>query len=326
MHDPVTRQVSELVCIGFDGPNLTPGAAELLAGGVRSVIYFARNYLDAAQVRALSAAVRRAAGREVLVTVDHEGGRVQRFHGDGFPPLPSGREMGAGGEQAARAAGERAALDLRAVGINMNLAPVLDVDSNPANPVIGARSFGADAATVATCGVAYAKGLKSGGVAACGKHFPGHGDTSVDSHLDLPRLPHAMDRLERVELVPFRAAVTAGIDAIMTAHVLFEAIDAEVPATLSRTVVTGLLRERLGFDGLVITDDFEMQAIADRFETGEAAVRAVEAGCDLVLVCHREDRQRRAIEALAAAVRTGRLSADRVERSQKRLANLLEGR
>ena len=326
MPDAVTRQVSELVCIGFEGHTLTAGAAELLAGGVRGVIYFARNYVGAAQVRAMSDSVRRAAGREVLVTVDHEGGRVQRFHGEGFPALPSGREMGAGGERAAREAGEHAARDLHAVGINMNLAPVLDVDSNPANPVIGARSFGNDAAQVAACGVAYAAGLRAGGVAACGKHFPGHGDTSVDSHLDLPRLPHAMERLERVELVPFRAAVRAGIEAIMTAHVLFEAIDPQVPATLSRTVITGLLRERLGFDGLVITDDFEMQAIADRFETGEAAVRAVEAGCDLVLVCHREDRQRRAIEALADAVRSGRLSADRVDRSRKRLAKVLENR
>lgn len=326
MPDTVTRQVSELVCIGFEGTALTSGAAELLAGGVRGVIYFAQNYADSAQLRAMSESIRRAAGRDVLLTVDHEGGRVQRFRGDSFPPLPSGRELGAGGERAAHEAGARAGRDLRAVGINMNLAPVLDVDSNPANPVIGSRSFGADPAHVAGCGVAYAAGLRAGGVAACGKHFPGHGDTNVDSHLDLPRLSHAMERLERVELVPFRAAARAGIDAIMTAHVLFEAIDPDVPATLSRTVVTGLLRERLGFDGLVITDDFEMQAIADRFEIGEAAVRAVEAGCDLVLVCHREDRQRRAIEALAQAVRTGRLTPERVDRSRKRLAKVLDPR
>lgn len=326
MSDAVTRQVSELVCIGFEGHALTAGAAELLAGGVRSVIHFTSNYADAEQMTAMNRAIRRAAGREVLVTVDHEGGRVQRFRDAHFPPLPSGREMGEAGAEAARVAGERAGAALRAAGFNMNLSPVLDVDSNPANPVIGPRSFGADPETVAVCAVAHAAGLRAGGVAACGKHFPGHGDTSVDSHLDLPRLPHSMERLERVELVPFHAAVRAGIEAIMTAHVLFEAIDPQVPATLSRTVVTGLLRERLGFDGLVITDDFEMQAIADRFETGEAAVRAIEAGCDLVLVCHREDRQRRAIEALADAVRSGRLRAERVEESRKRLAKVLESR
>ncbi len=326
MSDAILREVSELVCIGFDGHSLPDVSAALLAGGVRSVIHFARNYTDAAQMGAVNAAIRRAAGRSVLVTVDHEGGRVQRFRDADFEPLPSGREMGEAGEDAARHAGERAAEALRAAGFNMNLAPVLDVDSNPANPVIGARSFGADPARVAACGVAYAQGLRSRGVAACGKHFPGHGDTSVDSHLDLPRLPHAMERLERVELVPFIHAVRAGIDAVMTAHVLFEAIDPAVPATLSRTVITGLLRERLGFEGLVITDDFEMQAIADRFETGEAAVRAVEAGCDLVLVCHTPARQHRAIQALADAVRTGRLPRTRVEASRKRLAKVLESR
>jgi beta-N-acetylhexosaminidase len=293
---------------------------------VRAVIHFARNYASAAQIAAVNAEIRRAAGREVLVTVDHEGGRVQRFVDADFPPLPSGREMGEAGEAMARQAGERAGDALRAAGFNMNLAPVLDVDSNPANPVIGARSFGASPARVAACGVAYAQGLRSRGVAACGKHFPGHGDTSVDSHLDLPRLPHAMARLEQVELVPFREAVRAGIEAIMTAHVLFEAIDASVPATLSRTVITGLLRERLGFDGLVITDDFEMQAIADRFEPGEAAVRAVQAGCDLVLVCHTPARQRRVIQALAEAVRAGRLSRERVAESRNRLAKVLESR
>jgi len=327
MHDAITQQVSELVCIGFDGPTLTPDAAQLIAGGVRSVIYFTRNFQSAAQLSALSAQVRAAAhGRPMLISVDQEGGRVQRFRGEGFADLPSGRELGERGEAAVREAARATADQLRAVGINMNLAPVLDVDSNPANPVIGARSFGSDAARVAACGAAYVHTLQSCGVAACGKHFPGHGDTSVDSHLDLPRLPHAMERLEQVELPPFRAAIAGGVDAIMTAHVLFEAIDATVPATLSRTVVTGLLREQLGFDGLVITDDFEMQAIADRFEVGEAAVRAIEAGCDHVLVCHRIDRQRRVIEALAQAVRTGRLSMDRVKKSANRLAALLEVR
>jgi beta-N-acetylhexosaminidase len=323
MPDASLRHASELVCIGFDGLTLPPDAAALLADGVRSVIYFTRNHADPAQLRALSDSVRRAAGRETLITVDQEGGRVQRFRGEGFTTLPSARSIGADGEDAAHEAGATVARDLRALGVRMNLAPVLDVDSNPANPVIGDRSFARDPAVVAACGVAYAAGMRTGGVAACGKHFPGHGDTNVDSHLDLPRLSHSMERLERVELAPFRAAVRAGIDAIMTAHVVFEAIDPQVPATLSRAVVTGLLRERLGFDGLVFTDDFEMQAIADRFEIGEAAVRAVEAGCDLVLVCHRADRQRRAVEALAQAIRSGRIPEARVRESRNRIERLL---
>ncbi|MFM7807428.1 MAG: beta-N-acetylhexosaminidase, partial [Planctomycetota bacterium] len=293
---------------------------------VRSVIHFTRNYANPGQMSKLNADIRAAAGGSVLVTVDHEGGRVQRFRGEGFPDQPSGRELGEAGVEAARAAGLAAAHDLRRVGFTMNLAPVLDGDSNPANPVIGARAFSSDPVHAAACAVAYAQGLRAGGVHACGKHFPGHGDTNVDSHLDLPRLPHAMERLESVELVPFRAAAQAGIEAIMTAHVLFEALDPTVPATLSRTVVTGLLRERLGFDGLVITDDFEMQAIADRFEPGEAAVRAVEAGCDLVLVCHTPARQRRVIQALAEAMRSGRLTRERVDTSRKRLAKILDSR
>ena len=318
------RAASGFVCIGFDGHALPAASAALLRGGVRSVIHFTRNYAGPDQMSRLNEEIRTAAGGPVLVTVDQEGGRVQRFRGEAFPDMPSGRDLGLAGPEAARTAAETAARKLRAVGFTMNLAPVLDVDTNPANPVIGARAFSSDPACVATCAVSYAAGLREGGMHACGKHFPGHGDTSVDSHLDLPRLPHAMERLEAVELVPFHAAIQAGIEAIMTSHVLFEALDAGVPATLSRTVVTGLLRERLGFDGLVITDDFEMQAIADRHEMGEAAVQAIEAGCDLILACHRLDRQRRIIEAVAQAIATGRISERRVRDSQKRLGRLLE--
>ena len=318
------RAASGFVCIGFDGHSLPAESAALLAGGVRSVIHFTRNFADAAQMTRLNRDIQAAAHGPVLVTVDHEGGRVQRFRGEGFPDLPSGRELGEAGPEAARAAGLAAARHLRAVGFTMNLAPVLDVDSNPANPVIGARAFSRDPAHAAACAVAYAQGLRAGGVHACGKHFPGHGDTNLDSHLDLPRLPHDMARLEAIELVPFRAAARAGIEAIMTAHVVFEALDPSVPATLSRTVVTGLLRERLGFDGLVLTDDFEMQAIADRFELGEAAVRSIEAGCDVVLACHRLDRQHRIIEAIAQAIESGRIPEPRIRDSQKRLQRLLE--
>ena len=318
------RGAAGLVTIGFDGPELTAEAAGLLQAGVRSVILFTRNFRSADQLRALTRSIRAAAGGPVLVSVDQEGGRVQRFRGEGFPDLPSARQAGLGGAQAVADAARLTAGMLRAVGIGMNLAPVLDVDSNPANPVIGARAFGPDPATVAEHGATYARALQQSGVAACGKHFPGHGDTSVDSHLDLPRLPHDMARLERVEMVPFRSAIDAGIASIMTAHVLFDAIDPDVPATLSRRVVTGLLRERLGFDGLVFTDDFEMQAIADRFEMGEAGVRAIEAGCDQILVCHKSDRQRRVIEALSEAIATGRLSRTCVQRSLNRLQKVLD--
>jgi len=313
-----------LVCIGFPGHELPEASAALLRGGVRTVILFTRNFRDAEQLTALTAQIQQAAHGEALIMVDQEGGRVQRFRGHGFPDTPSGRQQGAGGTDAVTQANAACARALRAVGIRMNLAPVLDVDSNPANPVIGDRAFGSDPSLVAACGVAAIRAMRAEGVRACGKHFPGHGDTSVDSHLDLPVLPHDLDRLRRVELPPFAAAIRAGVDAIMTAHVLFAQIDPQVPATLSPAVIGGLLRGELGHDGVVITDDFEMQAIADRFEVGEAAVRAVAAGCDLVLVCHRHDRQERAIQALAGAIASGRLSPQQVQRSSNRLQKLLD--
>ncbi len=249
------------------------------------VILFRRNLLggpDAAaeQIRRLAG----VAARPPLVAVDQEGGRVQRFHAPVLE-LPPMRELGRRDDpdltrRAARALGRQ----LGAIGFNVNFAPVLDVDTNPDNPVIGDRSFGADPALVARHGVAFARGLRDAGIMACGKHFPGHGDTVLDSHLALPSLPHDMGRLEAVEVVPFRAAA-GEVESIMTAHIVFHALDPDRPATLSKRVVTGLLRERLGYDGLVVSDDLEMKAIADHFPSGRAAVEAIGAGCDLLLIC-----------------------------------------
>jgi len=163
------------------------------------------------------------------------------------------------------------------------------------------------------------RAMQECGVAACGKHFPGHGDTDMDSHFDLPKLPHALARLEQLEFIPFRAAMKAGIAAIMSAHVVFEAIDSEVPGTLSAKVITGLLRNALGFDGLILTDDLEMKAVADRFEIGDAAVRAVMAGCDTLLVCKNLPVQHKVIDALAGAIASGRISHERLAHSKRRL-------
>jgi beta-N-acetylhexosaminidase len=317
------RAACELTCIGVAGAELRPEEAALLRDGVRSVVLFTRNYSDAPQLARLAASIRHAAGREALVSVDQEGGRVQRFRGAPFPDQPEARALGERGADAVVRATRDTALALRACGVNMNLAPVLDVDSNPANPVIGRRAFGREPHSVAQLGAACVHAMQSCGVAACGKHFPGHGDTDVDSHLALPMLPHDLSRLEHLELIPFRAAIMADVAAIMSAHVVLEAIDPGVPATLSRTVITRMLRQALRFDGLVLTDDFEMKAIADRFEAGEAAVRAVEAGCDLVLVCKSLDRQRRVIEALAEAIAGGRLPRERVAASRARLERVL---
>jgi beta-N-acetylhexosaminidase len=221
------------------------------------------------------------------------------------------RELARGGVEAAAAAGAVLAREVRAVGFDWDFAPVLDVDTNPANPVIGDRSLSAEAEAVGELGVALAAAMEAEGVASCGKHFPGHGDTHQDSHHDLPRLPHDLERLRRIELRPFSAYARANLASIMTAHVVFEALDPGVPATMSEKVLTGLLRQELGFGGVIVSDDMEMKAVAEHFDVPTAVVDAIAAGVDLVLVCHRPDRQRASIEAVARAVETGRISEAR---------------
>jgi beta-N-acetylhexosaminidase len=197
-----------------------------------------------------------------------------------------------------RRAGHAVAVELAAIGFNLDFAPVLDVDSNPDNPVIGDRAFGADPRTVMKNAVAFMQGLQQAGVLACGKHFPGHGDTSVDSHVGLPIITHERKRLEHIELPPFRAASGAGIASLMTAHVVCEALDPGVPATLSRAICGSLLRAEIGFEGVLFSDDLEMGAIRTRWPADVAAVESVWAGCDALLVCSDEDAQDQAHEAL----------------------------
>src|SRR6478752_8036273 len=258
-------QAARLFSVGFHGKLPSDDLKRLLALGVAGVIFFARNVAEPAEVAESTSAIKREAGRPVLLALDQEGGKVARLR-QGFSELPSMRALGeTGSAELARQVGALIGRELRAVGFDMNYAPVLDVDTNPNNPVIGSRSFGRDAQRVAEIGLALAEGLQSAGVAACAKHFPGHGDTSQDSHLELPRLPHDEPRLEQVELAPFRAAAKTDIAAFMTAHVIFEAVDAQYPATMSRAVVHGILRKKLGYDGLVLSDDVEMRAIADNY-------------------------------------------------------------
>lgn len=306
-----------MVCVGFDGTAVSDDLRRLMGRGVRAVILFSRNFQSRTQLAALTTEIKdtggpSAAAARTLVCTDHEGGRVQRFR-DGFSAMPPLRELGRTHSPAdVHALGQAVAAELRGVNIDMNLAPVLDVDSNPANPVIGPRSFSSDPKLVATLGAAMIEGLQSAGVAACGKHFPGHGDTTIDSHLDLPRLSHDRSRLDRVELPPFIAAIRAGVAAIMSAHIAFDAVDSSAPATMSRTVITGMLREELHFDGVVMSDDLEMKAIIDHFGVEEAVMRGAAAGVDLFLVCHTPDLQHRAIDAIVRGVERGLIPHDQV--------------
>lgn len=307
---------------GFDGPTLPDEVARRLADGrLAGVILFRRNIVDPDQVGALCAAVSRAGGTPPLVALDQEGGRVTRLRAP-VVALPPARALGDRDDPSLtrdlhRVLGE----ELSALGVNFDLAPVCDVDSNPANPVIGDRAFGRTAAVVARHAVAAIGGLREGGVLACAKHFPGHGDTSTDSHHELPVLPHDLDRLRSVELAPFVAAIAAGVDAVMTAHVRFDALDPEVPATLSRRVMTTLLREELslGADVVVVSDDLLMRAVLDRWPVEESAPRAIAAGCDLLLVCSDPEAQERARRSLAECSRTDAVLASRLREAAGRV-------
>jgi len=318
------RDIAGLFCVGFHGKTPSAEVLELVRRGVYGVVLFARNVEDAEQVAALVAELKRAAGRPLLVSVDQEGGRVARLRApQGFTELPPMRALGDTGDvDLAREVGRLLGSELRAVGIDQDFAPVVDVDTNPANPVIGDRSLSRDPEVVSRLGAALAQGLQAAGVAACAKHFPGHGDTSQDSHQDLPHLPHALERLERIELAPFRALARAGVASVMTAHVVFDALDPRRPATLAPPVMR-LLREKAGFDGCAISDDLEMKAVADHFPLEEAAPGAVAAGVDALLVCHQAAVQHRAIDLVRGAVERGELPRERIAEARGRVARLL---
>jgi beta-N-acetylhexosaminidase len=319
------RAVARMFAVGFPGTTVPPQMRDLIARGAGGAVLFKRNYASAQQLADLCAELKTLAGRPFLVCADQEGGRVIRF-GPPFTPVPSMRAIGRTGDPAlARRIGRLLARELRAANIDMDLAPVLDIDTNPANPVIGDRSFGRTPQLVSQLGVAFIEGMQSEGVAACGKHFPGHGDTSQDSHHNLPRLPHAMDRLELIELPPFAAAARAGVAAIMSAHVIFEAIDPTYPATMSRPVLNGLLREKLGFvDGVILSDDLGMKAVAAHFPLEHVLIRGANAGIDQFLMADDANDRNRAIDMLTKAVQRGDVPAETIDAANHRLDRLYE--
>jgi len=270
----------------------------------------------------LIAEIRAATGRErMFIAIDHEGGRVCRT------PLPITRFS-----YAARWAGQAARVgramgrELASLGINLSFAPVLDIHTNPKNPVIGERAFGQTADSVIAAALPFIEAIESEKVIACGKHFPGHGDTSIDSHLGLPSLTLGLDSLRVRELKPFAAAIAAGLCTIMTSHILYPAVDAHAPVTLSRRFLTGILRDELGFAGVAVSDDIGMGATKELFDSPDAAVRLIESGCDMVMVCaHFTDtgRARGFAQAILAAAEDSRLDAGMLARSRARIENLL---
>jgi beta-N-acetylhexosaminidase len=323
------EQAGQVLMAGFWGSTPSQEIIDLIQHyHVGNIILFSRNVRDARQVfeltRSLQQIAREAGQRyPLLIAIDQENGIVQRL-GEATTIFPGNMALGAiGSEEIAYKVAQATGRELKTLGINMNLAPVVDVNNNPANPVIGVRSFGEDPRQVARLGAAMVKGYQAAGIVSCLKHFPGHGDTAVDSHLALPTIPHTLERLETLELVPFRHGIEAGAESVMIAHVCFPALTQHdaLPATLSSAIIQGLLRKQLGFNGMILSDCMEMKAISETFGTERAAVMALQAGIDLVLVSHHYTQQRESIEALLA----GELSSQAIQQAAERVLKLKAG-
>jgi beta-N-acetylhexosaminidase len=314
------KKIGQLFLVGFEGRNISPWLKQLLQDyHVGGVVLFARNVSEPGQAFEMLKSFKVPG---LLTAIDHEGGRVVRLPPPvtRFPPAATIGQMGS--PEMARRAAVCQARELAAIGLNFNFAPVLDVRTNPVNRVIADRSFSTDAHTVGRMGQEYVRGSLDVGVAPCGKHFPGHGDTREDSHELLPRVSTPPDLLEQRELVPFRMAMAAGLPAIMTAHVVHEGIDSTLPATLSPAVVGGLLRTRLGFQGVVVTDDLEMKAVADNWDVEDRTLLALKAGADLLMFCHTPEVQVRAIETVYRAVDGRIIKPEQIEQSFARVQAL----
>jgi beta-N-acetylhexosaminidase len=323
----LAEKVGQMIIVGFSDSVIDAGLEEMIAvNGVGGLIFFNRNIIDSNQLQALVSAVNelnRDNRLPLFIAADEEGGRVTRLP-PGDTRFPSAKEMGKKNDTVLSfASGQAIGSNLISYGFNMNFAPVLDILSNPANKVIGDRAFGSEPGIVASLGVATMGGMQSMGVIPVIKHFPGHGDTAADSHYRLPVVNHDMDRLDGFELVPFKEAIKAGADAVMAAHIKYPRLDENgSPATLSQTVLTGILREKLGFTGVIITDDLEMGAITNHYSIKKAALEAVKAGADIILVCHTYARQQDALDALIEAFASGELSEQRIDESVERIIRL----
>ncbi len=321
------EKVGQLVITGVDGYN-NDEHSELLIKNyhVGGFILFKKNIQDSAQLsnllNSLKASNASANKVPLFLSVDEEGGRVSRLP-DEFRKIPSNKVIGKKDDSAlSYKVGAILGKELNSFGFNMDFAPVLDIDSNPKNPVIGDRSFGNTSELVSGLGVETMKGIQSQNIISVVKHFPGHGDTSVDSHVGLPKVNHDLERLMSFELVPFKKAIENGADTVMIAHILLPKLDSKNPASLSKAVITDLLRTKMNYNGVVITDDITMGAITKNFDIGAAAVKSIQAGGDIVLVCHGFDKQETVIKALLEAAESGQISAERLEESVYRILEL----
>lgn len=325
------KKVGRLMIAGFKGITMSDEIKHLIHEyHIGGVILFGRNIGTPQEILDLTKSLQKeakAAGytSPLLICIDQENGVVRRL-GEGTTIIPGAMLLGATHKpNHARNAGFMTGKELKALGINWNLAPVVDVNNNPENPVIGVRSFGENVQEVTTMAKNSMLGMQEAGIMTTLKHFPGHGDTSVDSHLDLPVIGHDLKRLHEIELVPFKDCIAAGADAIMSAHVYFPALEKEsnTPATLSRSVISGLLRKELGFEGVITTDCMEMDAIAKGIGTVNGCVKAVEAGVDLVMVSHIHSLQEESILKMVEAVRNNTITEQQIDQSINRIERMI---
>src|SRR6478736_9082844 len=321
------RLVAGTLMPGFVGTTVAPWVAREYAAGLAAVCLYGANVVDPEQLAQLCVSLRSVAP-DVIVAVDEEGGDVTRLHYPTGSTQPGNALLGRLDDTAlTRDSAAAIGRELAAYGINLDLAPVVDVNSADENPVIGVRSFGSDAPHVARHSAAYVEGMQSVGVGACAKHFPGHGDTVTDSHHALPRVDAPAEVLDARELEPFRAAIEAGVACVMTSHVVVSAVDAERPATFSPTVLGDVLRDRLGFEGVIVSDALDMAGASAETGIPEAAVRALVAGCDLLCIGSEtsEDCFLAVVDAVVRAAESGRLPLERLVEAAARVALLSKG-
>ena len=321
------EKVGQMIFGGIEGVELSEKSREMIREDkVGGIIFFKDNLVNANQIVTLLNSIKAENMQQqypLFLGIDQEGGRVTRI--PELNNLPTNKQIGKKDNPAlAFQLGELLGKQLNAFGFNLDFAPVLDVDSNPNNPVIGDRSFGSDPKLVSELGISTMKGLQSENVISVIKHFPGHGDTEVDSHIELPIVSKNMKELQALEFIPFQNALKSGADVVMIGHILLPEIDANKPSSISNVVITKILREQLKYEGVVMTDDMTMKAILDNYEIGEAAVEAVKAGNDIVLIAHDYEKVQRAIQAILEAVQNEEIKVEQIDRSVERILQLKE--
>lgn len=322
----IEEKLGQMLIVGIEGYEMDEGTEQMIEElHIGGFILFGRNISNPEQLLDLNNSLKAANSINkipLFISVDEEGGRISRIP-KVIKNLPTSKDIGKQNNEAfSYEIGMLLAEKVSAFGFNMDFAPVLDINSNPKNPIIGDRAFGSKAEVVRDLGVQTMMGIKSGGIVPVVKHFPGHGDTSVDSHVGLPSVENDLERLKSFELIPFKAAIDNGAECVMVAHILLSKIDAENPATLSKIIITDVLRNQLNFEGVVITDDMTMGAITKNYDLAEAAVQSVNAGTDIILVAHKYENALGTMKSLKAAVETGKITGKRIDQSVYRILKL----